>query len=158
MLTLTEQQKFMKVALDLAKTAISKNEVPVAALVLHNGEIVSSAINMRLSESDPTAHAEVLALRDAGKKLGRWNLSGCDLLVTLEPCAMCAGAIVNSRIDNVYYGAYDCRYGYCGSLGNIATDERLNHRANVVGGIMELECAEILKNFFKARRKSKMEN
>ena len=152
MLDNEQQLKFMNIALDLAKTATSKNEVPVAALVILDGEIISSAINMRLNESDPTAHAEVLALREAGKILNRWNLSGCDLVVTLEPCAMCAGAIVNARINNVYFGAYDCRYGYCGSLGNIATDERLNHRANVIGGILEKECGEVLKDFFKARR------
>ncbi|MCL2860794.1 MAG: tRNA adenosine(34) deaminase TadA [Firmicutes bacterium] len=152
MLSTEQQLKFMNIALELAKTAASQSEVPVAALVIFDGEIVSSAINMRLNESDPTAHAEVLALREAGKKLGRWNLSGCDLVVTLEPCAMCAGAIVNARIDSVYYGAHDTRYGYCGSLGNIASDERLNHRAKVIGGIMEKECGQILKEFFRDRR------
>ena len=155
MLSVEQQEKFMRIAIDLAKDAATQSEVPVAALVIKDGQILSSGFNHRLIDSDPTAHAEVVALRLAGKKLGVWNLSGCDLVVTLEPCAMCSGAVVNSRIDNVYFGAYDVKYGYCGSLGNIATDKRLNHRANVVGGILEKECLQPLKEFFKAKRGKK---
>ena len=153
MLTTEEQQQFMRHAIDLAKEASLNSEIPIAALIIKDGAILSSGYNRRQLDSDPSAHAEIVAMREAGKKLGVWNLSGCDMVVTLEPCAMCSGAIVNSRIDNVYFGAYDVRYGYCGSLGNIATDSRLNHRANVIGGILEHECLEPLKVFFKARRK-----
>ncbi|MCL2847143.1 MAG: tRNA adenosine(34) deaminase TadA [Firmicutes bacterium] len=152
MLTPQEQEYFMRECLKLCSEALEKSEVPVSALVIKDGEIIGKGINRRLLDSDPTAHAEVVALREAGNTLGRWNLSGCDLVVTLEPCAMCSGAIVNARIDNVYFGAYDTRFGYCGTLGNIASDERLNHRANVVGGILEEECLAPLKEFFKARR------
>ncbi len=145
----------MRKAIELLPLAEELDEVPVAALIVKNGEIIASGYNRRGADSDPTAHAEVMALRAAGKALGVWNLSGCDMVVTLEPCAMCAGAIVNARIDNVYFGAYDKRFGYCGTLGNIATDERLNHRANVVGGILEEECVEPIKNFFRVRRATK---
>ena len=145
----------MRKAIELLPLAEELDEVPVAALIVKNGEIIASGYNRRGADSDPTAHAEVMALRAAGKALGVWNLSGCDMVVTLEPCAMCAGAIVNARIANVYFGAYDKRFGYCGTLGNIATDERLNHRANVVGGILEEECVEPIKNFFRVRRATK---
>ncbi len=145
----------MRKAIELLPLAEELDEVPVAALIVKNGEIIASGYNRRGADSDPTAHAEVMALRAAGKALGVWNLSGCDMVVTLEPCAMCAGAIVNARIDNVYFGAYDKRFGYCGTLGNIATDERLNHRANVMGGILEEECVEPIKNFFRVRRATK---
>ena len=155
MLTQQQQIKFMQQAIGLAKTAAAKSEVPVAALVITNGVVVGSGINCRLIDSDPSAHAEIVAMREAGRKLGVWNLSGCDLVVTLEPCAMCSGAIVNARIDNVYFGAYDKRFGFCGTLGNIAADSRLNHQAIVVGGILEKECLEPLKDFFKSRRKKK---
>lgn len=142
----------MRKALELLPLAQELNEVPVAALIVKDGEIIASGYNRRGADSDPTAHAEVMALRAAGKALGVWNLSGCDMVVTLEPCAMCAGAIVNARIDNVYFGAYDKRFGFCGTLGNLACDERLNHRAGVFGGILEEECVLPIKEFFKARR------
>jgi len=153
MLTPTQQEDFMRECLSLCSDALAQSEVPVSALVIKNGQIIGSGINRRQLDSDPTAHAEIVALRAAGKALGVWNLSGCDLVVTLEPCAMCAGAIVNARIDNVYFGAYDTRFGYCGTLGNIASDERLNHRATIVGGILQDECLKPLKDFFKTRRK-----
>jgi len=150
----TEQQiLFMREAISLAASAVNNNEIPIAALIIKDGEILARAYNRRQLDSDPSAHAEIVAMREAGKKLGVWNLSGCDLVVTLEPCAMCAGAIVNARIDNVYFGAYDVRFGYCGSLGNIVADPRLNHRANVVGGILEQECLAPLREFFQIKRK-----
>jgi tRNA(adenine34) deaminase len=152
MLTKEQRENLMRRAIELAIEAANTNEVPVAALIVKDGHVIAAASNRRDKDSDPTAHAEILALRKAGKKLGLWNLSGCDMLVTLEPCAMCAGAVVNARIENVYFGAYDKRFGYCGTLGNIAADERLNHRANVTGGILEEECAALLKDFFKTRR------
>lgn len=142
----------MRKAIELLPKAEALSEVPVAALIIRDGEIIASGYNRRGVDCDPTAHAEIMALREAGKTLGVWNLSGCDMVVTLEPCAMCAGAIVNARIDNVYFGAYDKRFGYCGTLGNIASDERLNHRAGVFGGILEDECVKPIQDFFKARR------
>lgn len=148
-----QTEKFMRIALDEATLAGEKGEVPIGAVVVCAGEVVSRAHNLREINNDPTAHAEVLALRAAGDKLGRWNLSGCDLYVTLEPCLMCSGAIVYSRIDNVYFGAYDKRFGCCGTLDNFAADPRFNHRANVIGGILEDECVAPIKEFFKVRRK-----
>ena len=153
MLTEAQQEFFMRECLVLCKEALLKNEVPIAALIIKDGAIIGRGINRRTQDNDPTAHAEIVALREAGKTLGAWNLSGCDLIVTLEPCAMCAGAIVNARIDNVYYGATDLRFGYCGTLGNIAADIRLNHRANVISGILEKECLMPIKQFFLDKRK-----
>ena len=152
MLNQQDQIKFMRTALELCRTALDAGEVPVAALVIQDGQIIGRGINRRKIDSDPSAHAEVVAMREAGKRLGVWNLSGCDLVVTLEPCAMCAGTAVNARIAGIYFGAHDLRFGYCGTLGNIAADERLNHRAQVTGGILEEECLAPLKEFFKARR------
>jgi len=152
MLNKPEQEKFMRMCLEAAKIAAESGEVPVAALVVKDGQIVGRGMNRRKLDSDPSAHAEIVAMRDAGRALGVWNLSGCDLVVTLEPCAMCAGAVVNARIDNLYFGAFDVRFGYCGTLGSIPSDPRLNHRAAVTGGILEEECLRPLKNFFAARR------
>ena len=145
----------MRKAIELLPLAEELNEVPVAALIVKDGEVIASGYNRRGVDGDPTAHAEIMALRAAGKALGVWNLSGCDMVVTLEPCAMCAGAVVNARIDNVYFGAYDKRFGFCGTLGNIAADERLNHRANVYGGILEEECLKPIQSFFRLRRNAK---
>lgn len=146
-----ENKKFMKAAIKEAMKAESIEEVPVGAVVVLDGKIVSRAHNKRNTDHDGTAHAEILALKKAGKKLNRWNLTDCELYVTLEPCAMCAGAAVNSRIKKIYFGAYDRRYGCCGSIMNI-TDSELNHKVEVQGGIMESECAEMLSEFFKKLR------
>ena len=146
-----QNQKFMKAALREAEKAALKDEVPVGAVVVYYGKIVARAYNKRNNLSDGTAHAEILALRKAGKKLGRWNLSDCDVYVTLEPCAMCAGAMVNSRIRKVYFGAYDRRYGCCGSIMNV-TDSELNHKVEIEGGVLESECAYVLSSFFKNLR------
>lgn len=127
-------------------------EVPVAAIVVCGDEIVGVGVNRRETDNDPTAHAEVVAIRDAAKRLGRWNLSGCELYVTLEPCVMCAGAIVYSRISRVVFGAYDLRFGACGTALNIAHNEKLNHRAEIVGGVRNEECLQPITEFFKARR------
>ena len=154
MLTETQQLEFMRECLVLCDQAAAQNEVPIAAMVIKDGRVIGKAFNRRSLDCDPSAHAEILAMRQAGKALGVWNLSGCDLVVTLEPCAMCAGAIVNARIGNVYFGAYDKRFGYCGTLGNIVTDSRLNHRANVQGGILEAECLKPIKDFFVVRRRN----
>ncbi|MCL2797887.1 MAG: nucleoside deaminase [Firmicutes bacterium] len=154
MLTPTDQEKFMREALGLCKTAQEAGEVPVAALVIKDGQIIGRGINRRKLDCDPSAHAEIVAMREAGKTLGAWNLSGCDLLVTLEPCAMCSGAAVNARIANIYFGAHDVRFGYCVTLGSIPSDPRLNHRAHITGGILEEECLAPLRAFFAARRNS----
>ncbi len=130
-------------------------EVPVAAVVVCGDETVGVGVNRRETDSDPTAHAEIVAIRNAAKRLGRWNLSDCELFVTLEPCVMCAGAIVYSRIARVVFGAKDVRFGACGSALDIASCDRLNHRAEVVGGVLEQECLAPIREFFKARRKGK---
>ena len=145
-------EKFMRLAID-ALSECPDDEVPVSAIVVCGGEVVSTAVNRRETDKDPTAHAEVVAIRDAAKKLGRWNLSDCELFVTLEPCVMCAGAIVYSRIKRVVYGAKDLRFGACGTALNIADCDKLNHRAAIVGGVLEDECLAPIQNFFKKRRK-----
>lgn len=143
----------MKKALELLQKC-PECEVPVAAVVVLDGKVVGEGVNRRETDSDPTAHAEVVAIRDAAKRLGRWNLSDCELYVTLEPCAMCAGAIVYSRIKRVVFGAYDKRFGACGSKLNVAANAELNHRAEIVGGVLEDECLLPITEFFKARRKT----
>ena len=146
-------EKFMRRALDELKNC-PECEVPVAAIVVFEGEVVGVGVNLRETAKDPTAHAEVVAIRDAAKRLGRWNLSDCELYVTLEPCVMCAGAIVYSRIKRVVFGAYDLRFGACGTAINIAQNDKLNHRAEIVGGVLEQQCLQPIRDFFKARRKA----
>lgn len=143
---------FMRRALDELGNC-PKCEVPVAAIVVLDGEVVGVGVNRRETDKDPTAHAEVMAIREAAKKLGRWNLSDCELFVTLEPCVMCAGAIVYSRIRRVVFGAYDLRFGACGTALNIAQNDKLNHRAEIVGGILQQECLAPIQAFFRAVRK-----
>ena len=144
--------RFMRVALSELKNC-PECEVPVAAVVVCGDEVVGVGVNLRETAKDPTAHAEVIAIRDAAKRLGRWNLSECELFVTLEPCVMCAGAIVYSRMRRVVFGAYDLRFGACGTAINIAQNDKLNHRAEIVGGVLEQECLQPIQTFFKARRK-----
>lgn len=143
---------FMRATLDVLKSCPA-DEVPVAAIVVLGDEVIASAVNGRNTDNDPTAHAEVVAIRAAAKKLKRWNLADCELYVTLEPCVMCAGAIVYSRIKRVVFGAYDLRFGACGTQLNIAQNEKLNHRAEIVGGVLEGECLAPIQAFFKAKRK-----
>ncbi|MBQ8882749.1 MAG: tRNA adenosine(34) deaminase TadA [Clostridia bacterium] len=149
---------YIKKCIELAHKAQLKGDIPVGALVVCDGKIVARSGNRREVDNDPTAHAEIIVLRRAGKKLGRRNLSGCTLYVTLEPCVMCAGAIINSRVDKVVFGAYDHRFGCCGSIYNLPTDTKFNHRPEVVGGILESECAEQISSFFRAVRKAKKES
>ncbi|MCH5156045.1 MAG: tRNA adenosine(34) deaminase TadA [Clostridiales bacterium] len=147
--------KFMRAALETLKSC-PKEEVPVAAIVVLGDEIISTGVNGRNTDNDPTAHAEVVAIRAAAKKLKRWNLSDCELFVTLEPCVMCAGAVVYSRIKRIVFGAFDLRFGACGTVLNIAQNEKLNHRAEqIVGGVLEKECLAPIQEFFKAKRKLK---
>ncbi len=142
----------MRRALQLAAQAAAMDEVPVGAVVYRGDEIVGEAFNTRESSFDPTAHAELLALRKAGQRLGKWRLSDCSLIVTLEPCPMCAGGLINARIGRLIYGARDPKSGACHSLYRIPTDSRLNHRVEVTAGVMEAECAEALRAFFRRRR------
>ena len=146
-------ERFMRAALEVLKTC-PECEVPVAAIVVQGEDVIATGVNGRNVHNDPTAHAEIVAIREAAQKLGRWNLAECELYVTLEPCVMCAGAIVYSRIKRVVFGAYDLRFGACGTALNVAQNEKLNHRAELVGGVLEQECVTPLKEFFKAKRKN----
>ena len=146
---------FMREALSLARSAECLGEVPVGAVVVFEGKIVGRGFNSPIGESDPTAHAEIAALRDAARSLENYRLPGCELFVTLEPCAMCAGAILHSRISRVVYGARDLKTGVHGSVVDLFAVERLNHHTEVVGGVLADECGQILSGFFAARRSKK---
>ena len=139
-------------ALELARQAIDLGEVPVGAVIVRDQNIIAQAFNLRETLHDPTAHAERVAITLAGRALGSWRLEGCTLYVTLEPCAMCAGAIVQSRIARVVYGAADPKAGACASLYRLVSDPRFNHRAAITAGVLERECGEILSLFFQERR------
>ena len=143
-------EDYMSFALVEAEKAFLRGDVPVGAVLVKDGSVLGRGANAKTT--DPTAHAEVQAIRMAAESLKSWNLSGCDLYVTLEPCAMCAGACVNARIRNVVFGAKDPRAGAVGSLYNIVRDGRLNHRCGVRGGVMEAACAELLVKYFRQRR------
>lgn len=142
----------MREALRSARRAPAHRDVPIGAVVVRHGEVVARARNRREAEHDPTAHAEVLVLRRAARKLGSWRLDGCTLYVTLEPCPMCAGAIVLARIPRLVFGAFDPKAGACGSLYNLTDDPRLNHRVEIRGGLLETPCSELLRDFFRRRR------
>lgn len=149
---LNTDEYFMRQALKLAEQAYANQEVPVGAVVVHEGRIIGKGSNQRQMLSDPTAHAEVLAITAATSSLGDWRLSGATLYVTLEPCIMCSGAIVLSRVDRVVYGASDPKAGAVESLYKILADERLNHRPQVTGGVLAPECGAILTDFFREQR------
>jgi tRNA(adenine34) deaminase len=142
----------MREALEAARDAARHGDVPVGALVTFGDKAIAGASNRTLRDKDPTAHAEILALREASRVRGSWRLEGCTLYVTLEPCAMCAGAVVLSRVDRLVFGAWDEKAGMVGSLGDIVRHPRLNHRAEVVAGLMAEECGVLLKEFFARRR------
>jgi tRNA(adenine34) deaminase len=144
---------FMGVAFDLAREAASLGEVPVGAIVVREGAIVGRGCNQPISRHDPTAHAEVMALRDAAARLGNYRLPGCTLYVTLEPCAMCIGAIFHARISRVVFGARDPKTGAAGSVIDLFGVEKLNHHAEITGGVMAEECGALLSEFFAARRR-----
>ena len=143
---------FMGLALDLAREAGAAGEVPVGALIVLDGEVVGRGFNQPIGRHDPTAHAEIMALRDAATRLGNYRLPGCTLNVTLEPCAMCAGAIMHARIDRVVLGARDPKTGAAGSVIDLFAEARLNHHTSVVGGVLADECGALLSGFFAARR------
>jgi len=142
----------MRLALEEARAAGAEGDVPVGAVVARGDEVVARAGNAREREQDPTAHAEILALRQAARAVGSWHLEGCTLYVTLEPCAMCAGAVVLARIDRLVLGAADPKAGFAGSLGDIVRDGRLNHEVEVTVGVLAEECGEVLRAFFAERR------
>ena len=139
-------------AIELASRAAEEGEVPIAAVIYRGEELVAEGWNRRENDHDASAHAEIVAIREAGRKLGQWRLNGLSMAVTLEPCPMCAGALVNSRMERVVYGADDPKAGACRSLYEIPGDRRLNHRLDVIGGVMSDECVALLRTFFSARR------
>ena len=142
----------MRRALDAARECAFSDDVPVGAVVSRDGVVVAAAGNARERLHDPTAHAEILAMREAAVQTGSWRLDGCTLYVTLEPCAMCAGAIVLARVERVVFGAADPKAGFAGSLGNLVQDARLNHRVELTAGVLSNECGELLRDFFRDRR------
>lgn len=145
----------MREALEEAKKAYSIYEVPVGAIIVYNGQIIGRGYNKRESLKDPTAHAEIQAIKEASKFLDAWRLLDCTMYVTLEPCAMCAGAIVNSRIDRLVIGTRDPKRGCCGTVEDLTNHPKFNHRLEVEFGVLEEECSSILSNFFKELRESK---
>jgi tRNA(adenine34) deaminase len=147
-----DDEALMALALEEARAAAEGGDVPVGAVVARGDEVLGRGGNARERAQDPTAHAEILALRLASTALGSWHLEGCTLYVTLEPCAMCAGALVLARVDRLVFGAPDPKAGFAGSLGDLVRDPRLNHIVEVTGGVLEVECAEVLRVFFRDRR------
>ncbi len=145
-------EDYMAAALELARQAATLDEVPVGAVVVCAGEIVGRGFNQPIGSSDPSAHAEIMALRDAGRRLANYRLPCCTLYVTLEPCVMCSGAIMHARIARVVFGAPDPKTGAAGSVVDLYADERLNHHADVIGGVRAAECGALLSEFFAARR------
>ena len=150
-----EQQKFMAAALVVARQAAILNEVPIGGVVVKDNQIIGRGHNMREHFQDVTYHAEMLAIMEACERLHSWRLEDCDLYVTLEPCIMCSGAIINARIANLYYGAADPKAGAVDSLYHLLDDSRLNHQVRVESGIMQAECSQVLKDFFRAIRRRK---
>lgn len=147
-----DDQYYMGLALEEARKAAELGEIPIGAVLVQDNEVIACAHNMRETWQDATAHAEVIVIQEACKKLKRWRLSGCTLYVTVEPCPMCSGAIVNGRVDRVVYGCPDIKAGGAESIFNIITNPNLNHVADVMSGIRETECAQVMKDFFKRRR------
>jgi tRNA(adenine34) deaminase len=142
----------MGVALDEARAAGEAGEVPIGAVILRQGAVIARGANRTLRDNDATTHAEMVAIRDASRILGSWRLDGCTLVVTVEPCAMCAGAIVLARVDRVIFGAWDEKAGMAGSIADLLRHPRLNHRPEVMAGVREEECATLVRDFFRARR------
>ena len=147
--------RYMRVALDEAAAAAAEDEVPIGAVVVCDGEVVARAHNRREADADPSAHAEFRAMLEASRRLGRWRLTGCTVYVTLEPCLMCAGLMVNARIDRCVYGASDPKGGALGTLYDVSHDPRLNHEFAVTSGVMRDECASVLREFFRKKRSAR---
>ena len=147
-----EDEQFMKLAIEQAKIAEENGDVPIGAVIVYENQIIGKAYNQREQLRDPTAHAEIIALTQAAAARQSWRLNGCTMYVTLEPCPMCAGALVLARMDRLVYGCDDPKTGACGSLYNIVQDERLNHRLEVTSGVLQEQCREQLQEFFAKRR------
>lgn len=143
----------MRRAIELARMAATLDEVPVAAVIYRGNEVLAEAHNRRELDNDPTAHAELIALREAAKKLGSWRLDGCAIAVTLEPCPMCAGGLVNARVERLVYGAADPKMGCVTTLHRLCDDARFNHRMEIVPGVLADECGQLLRDFFRAKRR-----
>ena len=150
-----QDEYFMREAMTLAQQAAERGEVPVGAIVVKDGEIIGRGSNAPIGMHDPSAHAEILAMRDAAKNIGNYRLVDCSLYVTLEPCAMCAGAIQHARIGKLIFGAKDPKTGACGSVINLMAEDKLNHHTHINAGILESECGQLLSDFFKQRRQEK---
>lgn len=150
-------EKFMNEAIKQAKKAWAIGETPIGAVIVYDGKIIARGYNKRETKKNSLCHAEIEAINKASKKRGGWRLFGCDLYVTLEPCPMCAGAIIQSRIDNVYFGAYDKKSGCAGSVVNLFEENMFNHNVAAAGGILEEECASLLSDFFRELRAKKKE-
>ncbi|MGA9174261.1 MAG: tRNA adenosine(34) deaminase TadA [Thermoactinomyces sp.] len=150
-----DYETFMREALLEAKKAEEIGEVPIGAVVVRNGEVIGRGHNLRETTHDPTAHAEIIAIRQASEAVGGWRLNDCDLYVTLEPCPMCAGAIIQARIANVIYGTVDPKAGCAGTLMNLLDDERFNHQTAVITGVLQGECAALLSGFFRNLREKR---
>ena len=153
-----EKEKYMKEALKEAKKAYEELEIPVGAIIVKDGQIIARAHNQKETKNDTTKHAEIMAIQKASKKMGAWRLIDCEMYVTLEPCSMCAGAIINSRIKKVYIGALDEKTGAVGSVLNLFADYKFNHEVEYETGILAKDCEKILKDFFKNLRKIKLED
>ncbi len=147
-----EDERWMEPALDEARRAAGLGEVPVGAVLVRDGEVIARGHNLRETSGDPTAHAEIVVLREGARRLGQWRLDGCTLYVTLEPCPMCAGAMILARLPRLVFGARDPRAGAAGSLVDLLGDDRFNHRVEVTGGVRQRECGQVLQAFFRARR------
>jgi len=148
-------ETYMRLALEEAYKAFSTYEVPVGAVIVKDGKVIGKGYNKRESTKDPTAHAEIIAIKEASQALGGWRLIDCTMYVTLEPCSMCAGAIVNSRIERLVIGARDPKMGCCGTVMNIVDNPNFNHRVETKFGVLEEECSQIMKEFFKRLRENK---
>ncbi|MEO5568981.1 MAG: tRNA adenosine(34) deaminase TadA [Gemmatimonadaceae bacterium] len=149
---MTADERWMREALDHANDAGAAGDVPVGAVIVRDGERIAGASNRTVRDQDPTGHAELLAIREAARATGDWRLTGCTLYVTLEPCAMCAGAIVLGRLDRVVFGAFDDKAGMAGSVGDVLRHPKLNHRPQVQAGVLATEAGAVLAGFFKSRR------
>lgn len=150
-----EKDKFMKEAIKEAKKAYEKLEVPIGAVIVKNGKIIARGHNKKEEKADTTMHAEIIAIKKASKKIGAWRLNGCEMYVTLEPCPMCAGAIINARLDKIYIGTMDEKNGACGSVTDVLEEYKQNYKVQKEEGIHQKECEEIIKKFFKELRQKK---
>ena len=147
-----DDEHWMRAALEVAQGCATSGDVPVGAAIVKGDDVLATGGNRREADQDPTAHAEIVAIRAAARAVGSWRLDGCTLYVTLEPCAMCAGAMVLARLDRVVFGAADPKAGFAGSLGNLLQDPRLNHHPELTGGVLAEECGDLLRTFFRERR------